>query len=228
MSHRILIVDDEPNIIGTVSSLLRTRGYDVLSAMTGRAALDTTEREKPDLIILDLGLPDMDGVEVIRRVREWSQVPIIVLSVKGEERSKVVAKFWRTRLEARYQIDAAIDKGPPTAQINAALAQDVRTGTIAYSQPKLSMTNPPVMPFQDGEYHVPRHHFEVSNLHGYPPITSPLGEFRSVCNHGLDQRHPHGVFESGHRCHYRLLAQSTHTLEFVHAHEGDWQHRAGS
>jgi two-component system KDP operon response regulator KdpE len=91
MPSRILIVDDEPNIIGTVSSLLRTRGYDVLSAMTGRAAIDTTEREKPDLIILDLGLPDMSGVDVCRQVRQITITPILVLSARGTEGDKVNA-----------------------------------------------------------------------------------------------------------------------------------------
>ena len=69
MAARILIVDDEPNILGTVAPLLRARGYDVLSAMSGRAALEAVERDKPDLIVLDLGLPDIDGVEVCRQVR---------------------------------------------------------------------------------------------------------------------------------------------------------------
>jgi len=91
MATRILVVDDEPNILGTVVPLLRTRGYDVLSAMSGRAALDTVDRDKPDLIVLDLGLPDIDGVEVCRRVRDTSGVPIIVLSARGAEGDKVNA-----------------------------------------------------------------------------------------------------------------------------------------
>ncbi|MEN3338374.1 MAG: two-component system, OmpR family, operon response regulator KdpE [Acidobacteriota bacterium] len=91
MAARILIVDDEPNIIGTVSPLLRARGYDVSSAMTGRAGLDAAERIKPDLIVLDLGLPDMDGVSVCREVRQGSSVPIVVLSARGAEADKVGA-----------------------------------------------------------------------------------------------------------------------------------------
>ena len=91
MASRILIVDDEPNIIGTLSPLLRTRGYDVLSAMTGRAALDVVERDKPDLIVLDLGLPDMAGVEVARQIRQIITAPILVLSARGAEGDKVNA-----------------------------------------------------------------------------------------------------------------------------------------
>jgi two-component system KDP operon response regulator KdpE len=91
MSARILIVDDEPNILGTLSPLLRTRGYDVLSAMTGRTALDVAERDKPDLVILDLGLPDMAGAEVCRLIRQNTSTPIVVLSARGAEGDKVQA-----------------------------------------------------------------------------------------------------------------------------------------
>jgi len=91
MPARILIVDDEPNIIATVAPLVRARGYEVLSAMSGRAALEAVERDQPDLIVLDLGLPDIDGVDVCRQVRECSSVPILVLSARGAEGDKVRA-----------------------------------------------------------------------------------------------------------------------------------------
>jgi two-component system, OmpR family, KDP operon response regulator KdpE len=91
MAARILVVDDEPNIIATVAPLLRARGYEVFSAMTGRAALEAVERDKPDLLVLDLGLPDLDGAEVCRRVRETTGIPILVLSARGEEGDKVKA-----------------------------------------------------------------------------------------------------------------------------------------
>jgi two-component system KDP operon response regulator KdpE len=91
MPQRILIVDDEPNIVATVSPLLRARGYDVLSAMSGRAGLDAVDRDKPDLVVLDLGLPDIDGVDVCRQMRQVSPVPILVLSARGAEGDKVAA-----------------------------------------------------------------------------------------------------------------------------------------
>jgi two-component system KDP operon response regulator KdpE len=91
MAQRILIVDDEPNILATVTPLLRSNGYEVLSAMTGRAALDVVDRDKPDLIVLDLGLPDIDGIDVCREVRHTSSAPIIVLSARGAESDKVGA-----------------------------------------------------------------------------------------------------------------------------------------
>ena len=91
MAARILIVDDEPNIVATVAALLRAQGYEVSSAMSGRAALESVERDQPDLLVLDLGLPDVDGVEVCTRVRESSAMPILVLSARGAEGDKVRA-----------------------------------------------------------------------------------------------------------------------------------------
>jgi two-component system, OmpR family, KDP operon response regulator KdpE len=91
MPPKVLLVDDEPNILATLAPLLRTRGYDVLIAMSGRAAVDVVERDNPDLIVLDLGLPDIDGVEVCRTVRESKDIPIVVLSARGAEGDKVRA-----------------------------------------------------------------------------------------------------------------------------------------
>jgi two-component system KDP operon response regulator KdpE len=88
---QILLVDDEIAIQRAMAPLLRSRGYGVSVARTGREALDTFERERPDLVILDLGLPDMDGSAVCRRVRERSDTPILVLSARGAEKDKVVA-----------------------------------------------------------------------------------------------------------------------------------------
>ena len=88
---RILLVDDEPSILAAVVPLLRSRGYEVQTATTGHAALDSVSRQVPNLVILDLGLPDLDGVEVCRRLREGRAVPIIVLSARGGEADKVAA-----------------------------------------------------------------------------------------------------------------------------------------
>jgi len=91
MPPRILIVDDEPSILATMAPLLRGRGYDVSTATSGHAALDAMDRQPPHLVILDLGLPDLDGIEVTRRLREGRAIPILVLSVRGAERDKVAA-----------------------------------------------------------------------------------------------------------------------------------------
>src|ERR1041384_4256002 len=91
MSMRVLIVDDEPSILAAMTPLLRSRGYDVSTAMSGRGALDVVERDHPDLIVLDLGLADTDGIEICRLIRDGSATPIIVLSARGKESDKVAA-----------------------------------------------------------------------------------------------------------------------------------------
>jgi two-component system KDP operon response regulator KdpE len=88
---RLLIVDDELPIQRFLHTALDTGEFSLYRAETGHAALAATVSVRPDLILLDLGLPDMDGVSVIERVREWSQVPIIVLSVRDREDDKVKA-----------------------------------------------------------------------------------------------------------------------------------------
>jgi two-component system KDP operon response regulator KdpE len=88
---RILLVDDELPIQRAVAPLLRARGYEVEIATTGQEALKSVASKPPDLVVLDLGLPDIDGTEVCRRVRAESTVPIIVLSARGAESDKVDA-----------------------------------------------------------------------------------------------------------------------------------------
>jgi two-component system KDP operon response regulator KdpE len=88
---RILVVDDEDAIARVVSRNLTAHDFAVRIADTGAAALDAYAAERPDLVILDLGLPDMDGTEVVSRIRESASTPIIILSVRGSERDKVRA-----------------------------------------------------------------------------------------------------------------------------------------
>ena len=88
---RILIVEDEPGLRRALTINLRARNYEVVAAADGAAALAAAATEPPDLVILDLGLPDMDGTEVIEGLRGWSRVPIIVLSARQAQGDKVVA-----------------------------------------------------------------------------------------------------------------------------------------
>ena len=88
---RLLVVDDEPQILRALRINLHARQYDVVTAGTGRGALDAATEAHPDLVILDLGLPDMDGVEVIRSLRKWTQVPIVILSGRLNSAAKVDA-----------------------------------------------------------------------------------------------------------------------------------------
>ncbi len=85
----ILVVDDDPAILRLLCTNLRARGYNVTTAIDGEESLEAVERDFVDLIILDIMMPKLDGVEVCRRIREWSNVPIIVLSARGDEKSKV-------------------------------------------------------------------------------------------------------------------------------------------
>jgi CheY-like chemotaxis protein len=88
---RMLVVDDESQIRRFLRVALEAHAYEVVEAATGLEAIQKAATEEPDLIVLDLGLPDMDGKDVIARVREWSQTPILVLSVRQEEAEKVEA-----------------------------------------------------------------------------------------------------------------------------------------
>ncbi len=93
MSHgpRILVCDDETQILRALRVILRDAGFEALPASDGEEALDIAAVQHPDAAIVDLVLPDVDGVEVCRRLREWSQMPIIVLSAVGDEDAKVRA-----------------------------------------------------------------------------------------------------------------------------------------
>jgi two-component system, OmpR family, KDP operon response regulator KdpE len=130
---RILLVDDEIAIQRSLGPLLRTHGYEVEMASAGSAALKLAAEHQPDLIVLDLGLPDLDGTEVCRRIRETSKVPIIVLSARGGEADKVRAldlgaddfvtkPFGPEELLARIRVAlrrVALDAGPGQGQLRA-------------------------------------------------------------------------------------------------------------
>jgi two-component system, OmpR family, KDP operon response regulator KdpE len=89
--HQVLIVEDEPDIRGILRTLLKTAGYRVIETETAARAIVEARSHKPDLLLVDLGLPDADGVKVIRAVREWSPVPIVVLSARTMESQKIEA-----------------------------------------------------------------------------------------------------------------------------------------
>ena len=88
---RVLVVDDEPAIRRFLHTSLSGHGYQTFEAVDGQGALSAVMAHRPDLVVLDLGLPDMDGIEVTRRLREWIQVPIIIVTVQEQEAAKVAA-----------------------------------------------------------------------------------------------------------------------------------------
>jgi two-component system KDP operon response regulator KdpE len=87
----VIIIEDEPEIRRFLRASLLSHGYRLVEATTGQEGLQAAETRQPDLIILDLGLPDMDGLEVIQRLRSWTSVPLVVLSARGQETAKVAA-----------------------------------------------------------------------------------------------------------------------------------------
>ncbi|PYE35143.1 two-component system KDP operon response regulator KdpE [Idiomarina fontislapidosi] len=91
MATRIVVIDDEKQIRRMLKIALSSAGHEVTEAENGEQGLNSVARQQPDLVILDLGLPDMDGKEVLQQLREWSSVPVIVLSVRSQDREKVIA-----------------------------------------------------------------------------------------------------------------------------------------
>jgi two-component system KDP operon response regulator KdpE len=90
-SQRVLVIDDEETIRRFLRVTLSSQGYTVIEQSSGQGGISSTATEKPDVVILDLGLPDIDGIEVIKLIRQWTQIPIIILSVRGSESDKIEA-----------------------------------------------------------------------------------------------------------------------------------------
>jgi two-component system, OmpR family, KDP operon response regulator KdpE len=152
---RILIVDDEEQIRLFLRITLKAAGFESIEAANGRAALEACTGRKPDLVLLDLGLPDISGLEVIRAVRVWTQVPIIVLSVRADEEDKVSAldagandyvqkPFGTAELLARIRANLRVHAGEsaqPVIDVGAlridVAAHEVRLkGTLIHLSPK--------------------------------------------------------------------------------------------
>ncbi|MFV0342533.1 MAG: response regulator transcription factor [Anaerocolumna sp.] len=85
----VLVIEDENAIRNFITAILESNGYQVMKANTGKEAISMAISYSPDIILLDLGLPDMDGVQVLKSIREWSKIPIVVVSARGHEREKV-------------------------------------------------------------------------------------------------------------------------------------------
>ncbi|MDQ1679413.1 MAG: two-component system, OmpR family, operon response regulator KdpE [Frankiaceae bacterium] len=131
---RVLVVDDEAALLRALTINLRARSYDVVTAATGTEALRAAAARPPDVVILDLGLPDMDGVDVITGLRGWTAVPIVVLSARESEREKVAAldagaddyvvkPFGMDEFLARLR--AAIRRGAPAGEQASVVAGDL-------------------------------------------------------------------------------------------------------
>lgn len=120
----ILVIEDEPQIRRFLRASLTEYGYRITEAESGKAGLTQAATQPPDLVILDLGLPDMDGLEVARQLRDWSSVPIIVLSARGQENDKVAA----LDLGADDYLTKPFGVGELLARIRVALRHAAKTG----------------------------------------------------------------------------------------------------
>ena len=122
----ILVVDDERAIRRFLSTALSAHGHTIHEASNGQEALAAVVQHRPDLVILDLGLPDLDGIEVTRRLREWTQIPIIILSVREQETDKIAA----LDAGADDYLTKPFHAGELLARIRAALRRAVRPETM--------------------------------------------------------------------------------------------------
>jgi two-component system KDP operon response regulator KdpE len=152
MSH-ILIIEDEPALARALAITLNARGYQTTVAVTGRAGLDRAADAHPDLILLDLGLPDLDGTAIIEAVRGWSQVPIVVLSARQTSHDKVEAldrgaddyvskPFAMDELLARIRAAtrrAAGGEADPVV-VTAAFSVDLAAGTVTREGQQVRLT----------------------------------------------------------------------------------------
>lgn len=150
---RILVVDDEPPIRRLLRASLTSQGFVMLEASTGEEAIRATAMERPDVMILDLGLPDIDGVNVTRKVRDWSNIPIIVLSARGMEQDKIAAldagaddyltkPFGMGELLARIRV-ALRHLNPPTGDptySSGTLSVDLATRLVTIAGQEVSLT----------------------------------------------------------------------------------------
>ncbi|MDO8717188.1 MAG: response regulator transcription factor [Dehalococcoidales bacterium] len=130
LKKRILVVDDELNIIKFLRSNLEAGGFEVMAATDGAQAISTFEKESPDLVILDIMMPKVDGFEVCRRLREWTHTPIIMLSARADEGDKVKC----LDLGADDYITKPFGAGELIARVNAVL----RRGEVGSNQPARS------------------------------------------------------------------------------------------
>src|SRR5574341_359975 len=151
----ILVIDDEPQILRALRTILSEKGFEVTIANRGEEGLTLAAADPPDIIILDLGLPDMDGIEVCARLREWTQTPIIVLSVRDTERDKVAAldkgaddyltkPFGIEELLARVRValrHATQARGSETSVVRAGpLVIDLAWHTVTRDQQEIKLT----------------------------------------------------------------------------------------
>ena len=157
-SHSVLVVEDDPAVRNLISTALESRGYQYTTAGTGKAAIAAAATTSPDIVLLDLGLPDVDGVDVIRRIRTWSKMPIIVISARSDDSDTIDALdagaddyltkpfsvgelLARLRTTERHLGYMAEDATPQKSVfINGELVIDFAAGTVKLEGKQLHLT----------------------------------------------------------------------------------------
>jgi DNA-binding response OmpR family regulator len=152
-SASVLVVDDDPDVRALVSTLLGRAGYQVTEAQDGRAALKALYGERPDLVVLDVNMPDLDGWATLERIRELSDVPVVMLSARGEELEKVRAlragaddyvtkPFGRQELLARVEsvLRRAVGAGPKETYSDAVLTVDFAERRLTVGDRSVELT----------------------------------------------------------------------------------------
>ena len=150
---QILVVEDDAPVRNLITTTLKSHGYRYLAAVNGQAAIMETASHNPDIILLDLGLPDMDGVEVIRRIRGWSNVPIIVISARSEDTDKIDASddyltkpfsveelLARLRVTQRRLALLQLSSAPGSSYENGPLRINYATGCVYLGEEELHLT----------------------------------------------------------------------------------------
>lgn len=122
-SAKALVIDDEPQLRRLLRIVMESKGYEVFEADTGASGLSEAAFRRPDVILLDLGLPDMDGIEVLKKLREWTETPVLILSVRDQERTKVEA--------LENGADDYVTKPFSTPELIARLAAIQRRGRVS-------------------------------------------------------------------------------------------------
>ncbi|HET7377157.1 MAG TPA: response regulator, partial [Anaerolineae bacterium] len=142
---KILVVDDEPKIVQLARDYLEHAGFEVVTAPNGKTALAIVRADKPDLIVLDLGLPEMDGLDVTRSIRKFSNVPIIMLTARAEETDKLIgleigADDYMTKPFSPKELVARVRVVLRRLESAAIGADIIRTADLTLDLPRLKVT----------------------------------------------------------------------------------------
>ena len=149
----ILVVEDDRSVNNLITTILKTHGYPYIMALTGQSAVIEASSHNPDIVLLDLGLPDTDGVDVIRKIRTWSNMPIIVISARTEDKDKITALDAGADdyLTKPFSVDELLARLRATTRRLAASAPDKQTESSVFTNGALKIDYAAGCAYLDGE-----------------------------------------------------------------------------